>query len=330
MVIISKAIEILNSVLSSFDVRFVRASTYNRMADQPNPQTPQSKKTIRQITELDELDEMLKQAEICREISDDALRLHLDCFEFVMPQSDHNDPMSEAYRQAQIDLYQHISGKPYSTNNERQFFDIDGHVKRPYPYITQSPASVGRHLMAAGYIIQCMDLHPGASILEMGIGWGNIALALAQMDYKVSAIDLEPNYIDLVKRRAENNHVDINLINEDFFYLQELDQKFDAILFYESFHHCDDHLRLLDIIANKLNDGGKLILAGEPILKHTHLPWGLNLSGIGAYSIRKWGWLELMFREDYILSTLKSKGWNVKKYDFIYGAEGVTYVCTRT
>lgn len=57
--------------------------------------------------------------------------------------------------------------------------------------------------------------------------------------------------------------------------------------------------------------------------------WGLNPSGEAIFQIVANGWMELAFRESYLLKTLEKKGWKVNKRDSTLTAAAVVYVCTR-
>ena len=49
---------------------------------------------------------------------------------------------------------------------------------------------------------------------------------------------------------------------------------------------------------------GAIVFAAEPIIDDFYCPWGVRLDGQSAWSIRKFGWLELGFRTDYFRKTL--------------------------
>lgn len=45
-------------------------------------------------------------------------------------------------------------------------------------------------------------LKPGAKILEVGAGTGRYSIALAKMGYNVTAVDLTPRYVEIMKRKS--------------------------------------------------------------------------------------------------------------------------------
>jgi SAM-dependent methyltransferase len=90
-------------------------------------------------------------------------------------------------------------------------------------------------------------------------------------------------------------------------------ERFDAAVFFESFHHCSDHIRLLRRLHDVIADDGLVAFAAEPITDFP-FPWGLRLDGMSAWSTRRFGWLELGFDTSYFLRTLLRLGWSPKRH----------------
>jgi hypothetical protein len=134
------------------------------------------------------------------------------------------------------------------------------------------------------------------------------------MGFEVTAVDIEEKFCELIKKRADLNGVRINVINSDFFWIEECAEQADAVLFFESFHHSSDHVRLVRSLKKAIKKGGFVLFAGEPITPDFPLPWGVRLDGESLRAIRKFGWLELGFSEEYFITTLKKLGWSVEKY----------------
>ncbi len=72
------------------------------------------------------------------------------------------------------------------------------------------------------------------------------------------------------------------------------DEPFDAAVFYESFHHCADHLAMLDRLHRIVRPDGVVLFAAEPVQRLGY-PWGPRLDGLSVWSSRTYGWLELGF-----------------------------------
>lgn len=269
---------------------------------------------VRVIATLDELDEILRKLDKAAEVSDDELRKQFRTFRMEFDARVPDDPYSQEYRDRQFELYARIAGKNYSISNEVSVFDIDKAAVRPFPYYTESCETVGYHMMAIANTIRLMKLKKGSRIVEFGAGWGNITIALAMMGFKVTSVDIEKNFCELVDRRAKQQGVCINVINSDFSWIEQVGEPVDAILFFESFHHAADHLALLKALNKATRSDGRVYFAAEPIIPDFPIQWGLRLDGESLWAIRKYGWLELGFREDYFRRTLDALGWVVEKH----------------
>lgn len=289
---------------------------------QPHPRT---------LDSIDELDDALKRLDRLAELSDDALRQGFT--EFRMRQDPSrlpSDPWSPEYRRAVLDQYEELHGSPYSSDNEITVFDVDEFAKAPFPYSTKSCGTVGHHLIAMGHLIRTLDLPPDSRVLEMGSGWGNVALALAQMGHRVTALDVERRFVDLLRTRAESARVDIDVLHGDFADVRTLDGQFDAVVFFECFHHSSDHLSLLSSLDALVAPGGRMYFAREPIHEDLPVPWGLRLDGESLWAIRRNGWFELGFNRAYFEETLARLGWTVSLVPSTDAPESRVFVAART
>lgn len=277
------------------------------------------------LRSIDELDVELACVEEAARVSDDAMRAELASFEFkpkiferILDYILALDPYSELYRIHQFELYSKISGiSNYDpVQNERSEFDVSNALRNPYPFCTNSPQTVGDQLIAIGFIIKTLNLIPPARILEFGPGWGNLTIELARIGYSVTAVDVEPRFVDLIRRRAAQLDLPLRAICGSFGKIPGEQSPFDAILFFECFHHCGDHLGLLRDIKPMLSDSGILLFAAEPITDSFPLPWGVRMDGMSVWSIRKFKWLELGFKESYFVRTLSKLGWIVQKITY--------------
>jgi SAM-dependent methyltransferase len=265
------------------------------------------------IETLADLDAALRKLDAAAAVSDDELRRAFETFSMRFPMDLPADPDSPEYRARQFELYEWLHGKPYSTANEVSAFDPLQAADAPFPYHTKSAQTVGNQLIAIGYLIRALDLPAGSRVLEFGPGWGNTTIALARMGCLVTAVDIEPNFLKLIDERARRKHVTVETIQGDFSLIGRLDRQFDAVLFFECFHHCSDHQALVAGLHRVVAPGGKVVFAGEPIDDGFPLPWGLRLDGGSLWSIRRHGWLELGFQERYFTGLLARHGWDVEK-----------------
>lgn len=264
------------------------------------------------VRTLEELDEKIRECDCAA--SDGALRQCFGTFRMEPPSGMPDDPFSEEYRQLQFDLYHRIAGKRYELANEATVFDVAAATRRPFPFSTGSAGTVGESLISTGFIVRSMNLDAGSRVLELGSGWGTMTMALGLLGHSVTALDVEPRFCELVRRRAAHDGLPVTVVNDDFAWVESADQSFDAVLFTSSFHHAADHLRLLRSLHRVLRPGGRVFFGSEPINADLPYPWGLRLDGQSLWSIRKHGWLELGFNERYFAEALRRTGWFARKH----------------
>lgn len=269
---------------------------------------------VREVTTTAELDAVMKEVDAAHAISDDAVRAALRSFRFVADTATlPSDPFTPEYAKYQLELYELIAGRAYKIENERSSFLGADPSALPFPYYTQSWKTVSDHLMLTGLIIRTLELPSKSSVLELGSGWGNTTLALAQMGYQVTAIDIEQRFLDIVEHRCRGLANPPRLLCRGFAGVGELEDTFDAIVFDASFHHCADHRALLAALVDRLKPGGKVLFAAEPIEESLPMPWGLRLDGGSVWSTRCFGWLELGFTETYFREAARRAGFSVEK-----------------
>jgi 2-polyprenyl-3-methyl-5-hydroxy-6-metoxy-1,4-benzoquinol methylase len=283
------------------------------------------------IIRVAELDAELKRLDEAAARSDDELRKGFGEFQLSADDGFPSDPYSEAYWRHQMDLYSRIAAiDAYSLSNERTHVsNLEDAVRTPFPFYTRSAKTVGDQLMAIGFIIKTMDLPPESNILEFGPGWGNTTINLARMGYSVTAVDIEPNFIEIVRRRAELIGCPVRTLVGNFGTVPEDGERFDAVLFFECFHHCSDHVALIGQLREMVHCDGVIVFAAEPILEDFHAPWGVRLDGMALWGIRKFKWMELGFKESYFVRTMMKAGWIVSKHVCNHTSLGVVFLARR-
>ena len=281
------------------------------------------------IRSLEQLDVKLQQIDDAFRISDDAMRAVFKSFVLELPPATLASPWSEEYRAEQFELYTRLSTRgEYRSENETSGFEVDSRV--PFPYYTKSPETVSNQLLAIGFMVKVMALPTGASVLEYGAGWGNTTITLARMGYDVHAIDIDENFVRMVAERAHRLGLEVVTEVGEFLGVSELERTYDAVLFYECFHHCSDHQRMLDELHRVVKLDGIVVLAAEPILESFHAPWGLRLDGESLWAIRTNGWLELGFQESYFVETCLRSGWSACKHVTDVTPLGTVFVLSST
>lgn len=205
-----------------------------------------------------------------------------------------------------------ILGETYEARRHENFeFDLVQMTECPYPYNTREPSIIARQVRDWANVLEAIDLPQGSRILEMGAGWGNTSLLLAQSGFEVTVLDINPLYLDLITARCRRLGLKIETIEGEFLDIIKLDQQYDAILFYESFHHSLEHKQLLHMVKTRLTKTGKTYFAGEPIIENAPYAWGLNPAGEALFQMHTHGWMELIFDERYFEELLDSLGFEL-------------------
>jgi SAM-dependent methyltransferase len=270
----------------------------------------------RKIRTLPELDIQIKHVAELHAVSHDAVHAELATFEFAPNLSAlPADPHSVAYRDFQMSLYRLISGRErYNAEvDESVPVDVDKLTRQPFPYVTESAKLTGDQLVMQGTLLRHMPLKPRSRILEFGPGSGNTTLHMALLGHDVTAVEIVPDLACVVERRTTQNGVPVRTVVSDMLSFTS-DEPFDAVVFFECFHHCSDHMRLLRNLRALVKPDGFVVFGGEPITDAMPYPWGVRLDGISVWSIRTHGWLELGFQPAYFLDALKRTGWRAQMF----------------
>ncbi len=247
---------------------------------------------------------------------------------------DQVSPDSPEFLALQMQQYQEISGRDgyFPRRDELDSgFELTDQLTDQltvYPFTTQDPVCTGYYLIGVGMLLKAAQLKPGSTIVEYGIGWGHTTLALAQLGYNVIAVDIEEKFLKLVDYRAERLGLKITTYHGEFGALPSHVEKIDGAVFFECFHHCLKHVEVVQKLSDRLNPGGRLILAGEPLFDDGWFyPWGLRLDGQSVWAIGTHGWMELGFKRSYLENLLRSSDFELEHhYHPEFGCLGEVYV----
>lgn len=287
---------------------------------------------MRIIDRIEDLDGIIAEANRLAPVDFPAMIDLLNSVKFSPGWTWESDCYSQAYRDQQMSLYSLIANRA-SYDPRRDEADcnvtLETGLHNPFPFSTRDPVTVGNYLMAAGFIIKTMNLPKDARVLEYGAGWGHTTTTLARMGYEVCAVDIEEKFLRIIETRAilEGNRV---RVAKGLFGESPLPEgSYDAILFFECFHHCLDHISLIGRLKRLLKPGGQVVLCGEAIYcEGFDYPWGVRLDGHSVWAIRNYGWMELGFRESYILDLMMRHEFRVDLLELPEaGALGTLYRC---
>ena len=223
------------------------------------------------------------------------------------------DPFSKAYSEKIYDQFRGIRATDYVSAEESNIFPF--HLDDPYPYSSRSPSVVGTHFGAIYTILRDFPISPPGRVLDVGSGWGHTSLALARTGFDVDPLDINQTYLDLISEWARRLGVShrVSPLCLQFTEFDRIDKKYDAILFFESFHHSIEHQTLLENCEKLLNDDGALVFAGEPIFTDWPVPWSVRSDSVAVYCIHKLGWMELGLNEEYFLELLARTGFYAER-----------------
>jgi 2-polyprenyl-3-methyl-5-hydroxy-6-metoxy-1,4-benzoquinol methylase len=283
-----------------------------------------------ELTTPDQADHMVRLSlQAATERGDTGLTSYMNSFMYRFPFPP-GDPFSKEYRDFWMGQYVALAQKTYAIENEHHDFDQASLRIRPYPYNLRNQKVIAAHIIAAGAILEAIEAPPPAKVLEMGVGFGNTALQIGLSGYDLSVLDIEKKFLEIVAERFEREGMNVRCLHMEFMDIDKLEDRFDAIIFYECFHHCIDHPQLLSKLRARLNHGGVIIFAGETINENLPYAWGLNPTGQGIWSIRHHGWMELVFKESYFLELLKRGGFSVSRNPNPHSAHSVVYTARLT
>jgi SAM-dependent methyltransferase len=142
-------------------------------------------------------------------------------------------------------------GKPWF----EEVFDED--YLRTLPFLTPQ-ATQAEALMA----IDGLGIQPGASVLDVGCGYGRHAMELAARGFHVVGVDLSLPLLLRGADEAQRRGLDINFVHADMREM-DFDQQFDgAYCLFSTFGYFDDETnkKVATLIGKALKPGGKLIL----------------------------------------------------------------------
>lgn len=238
------------------------------------------------------------------------------------------DPFSDQYFEGQLNLYREISGRQFEqTENELGDIDVEAHVMSPNPYGDLPPSNLSLHIERLARALRFANPPRGGKLLDMGCGWGLSSELAAYSGLDVLSIDVNPQFVSLVNRRAANKGHSISA-REGVFDLFQSEEQFDMIQFYECFHHAAKPWKLAERMTAHLKLGGKIVLSGEPVNDIWWKNWGLRLDPLSVYCIRKFGWFESGWSKNFLTEVLQRAGLIVEVHDHPEADVGQTWIAS--
>ena len=234
------------------------------------------------------------------------------------------DPRSQEYSAQQKRLWGVLAGvareyDPAIDEREAPFPTVD-HARSPGHFVRRDPnavRAVADHFIATGMIMKHCNVKPGDWALEYGAGFAQTSLQLARLGVNVDTVDISSAFCQAVRDQAELFRVPLTAFHGHFGWNPRGQQKYDLILFYESFHHCLEFLDVVPKLKQHLAPGGRIVLAGEPVVPRESAavpyPWGLRLHSSVVAVIRQYRWFELGFTEDFLFEVFANAGFSASR-----------------
>lgn len=217
------------------------------------------------------------------------------------------DPFSPEYRDYEMSFHKFLSGKDYSVTLESR--DVsEAYIDMYEGSLFGAESKAKKMRLYADLLDICKPTH-GMAVLEMGFAWGFLLEQFGRCGCSCTGIDICEGFANYARKLLTSLNINNNIICGSFFDIESLDNTFDIVIFSSSFHHCDDPVRLLEILNKKMSNEGKIYFLDEAISDDYGRPWGLvNSDGAAIYEIRKKGWCELGFRLDIFKELLQRCG----------------------
>jgi 2-polyprenyl-3-methyl-5-hydroxy-6-metoxy-1,4-benzoquinol methylase/glycosyltransferase involved in cell wall biosynthesis len=215
------------------------------------------------------------------------------------------------YKQAAIDYLGEISEERQHHLRSKPFYNL---ANKPAKYKGEGmDADMHRHFCDFANIAVVLALPPGSKILDVGCGSGWLSEYFARLGYDVKGIDISPALITMSRERVarvpygvdHETPLSCSFAVHDI-ELAPLEEKFDAVVCYDSLHHLEDERSVFRHLAAMLDVGGLLfILEG-------HKPAGGSETETELLAVmREFGTLESPFSADYLRELISANGFAV-------------------
>ncbi|MGA7966487.1 MAG: methyltransferase domain-containing protein [Gammaproteobacteria bacterium] len=228
-------------------------------------------------------------------------------------------PLSQDYADLQHELYRSITGRDYADlASELTPFDKDRAAQSLLAYPDRQPRDLNRYFHAMAKLVDQFDADGPCDILDLGSGWGFTSEYMARLGHRVVAVDINPDFVEVARRRSADNRLGIDYRIGTFDNLPLGDgETFDVIMTFESFHHCRRPDAALRGVVQRLKPKGQVILSGEPFIDRGMWPsWGLRPDPLSVYCIAKFGWWESGWTREYMSYLFRSVGLCTTFVDF--------------
>lgn len=213
---------------------------------------------------------------------------------------------SEAAVQEQLQVFKALTGRDYAATAETRY--PVNHVYEVNKPFSDPEGLSGDLVVAAGTMIKLLHLVPGASVIDLGCGCGWTSILLARCGFQVTGLDLNNASLEIGRRNAEAIGIQVRFINADMQRFT-VDQLFDAVVIFDSLHHCLRERSVLSRAESALRPGGKILLC-EPNYPDEDRA-GILTHEAAIQAMRKFGTLEKGLGTRYLIRGLFDCGFEM-------------------
>ncbi len=215
------------------------------------------------------------------------------------------------YKQAAIEYLGKLSEERQHHLRTKPFYNL-AHKPAKYRNLGMDE-DMHRHFCDFANMAVRLALPPGSRILDVGCGSGWLSEYFARLGYEVKGIDISPALIEMSRERVARVPYGVDhetplrcTFEVHDIELSPLDEKFDAIVCYDSLHHFEDERSVVRNLARMLSIGGQFFLleggrpeAGSPSERELH------------DVMQEFGTLESPFADEYLRGLLDENGFAI-------------------
>lgn len=161
--------------------------------------------------------------------------------------------------------------KHYDSEN-MQLYGIDTlyNVYTPGLYETEDESLEEGAVRKLEYAYDRLGLAPGASLLDVGCGWGGFLRFCAERGVQATGISLSRHQLAYARSRLEDDNLEARAHYQDFF-TYEPDRRFDAISLMGSIEDLSDYRAVMRRLERWLAPGGRIYMD----FASKDRPWGI-------------------------------------------------------
>jgi len=215
------------------------------------------------------------------------------------------------YKRAAIEYLGRLDEERHHHLRTKPFYNL---AHKPAKYKGEGmDEDMQRHFCDFANMAVTLALLPGSRVLDVGCGSGWLSEYFARLGYEVKGIDISPSLIEMSRDRVARVPYGVDhetplrcTFAVHDIELEPLDEKFAAIVCYDSLHHFADERSVMRNLAAMLPVGGQLF-----VLEGKRPPTGSPSENELRDVMREFQTLESPFDDDYLRALLDENGFAI-------------------